>query len=140
MRGYGLFFFGFAMLLLAVIVAPHLVQAAPAGWPADAQHLRDNAIVVEVDVSTATDTTLVAAASGVQYQVIGFFFQSEGTQAGVFFKSGSTTLTGPVEFVDGDTWSMGINDAPINCARGEALVLTTSSAVQLNGHVVYVKR
>src|SRR5688572_20967954 len=92
-----------------------------------------------VNVVTATDTTLVAAVADQRVRVISFWLWSAGT-TNVTFKSASTALHGPVALAaqshlykdprdDEQPWLLTV--------AGEALVLTTSGAVQVSGIVYY---
>lgn len=136
-RWLSLFLGAVCGVLIAFLLLP-ATAAAPA-WPADDAHLRDNAITVPIDIVTATTTELVAAESGTKYVILSFFLQSEGSQ-GVILKSGTTAKTGDLAFSTGDTYEMSREMYPINCARSEAINLTTSGAVQINGWLTYVER
>ncbi len=129
------------IVVVAIFVAnDHTAQAAPpASWKADAAHLRDNAISFVINTATAETAELVAATTGSRIQIIGFYIESEGTQ-NVTFLSASTAKTGPLEFADTDSLSMTMEDPPINLTVSEALNMTTTGSVQINGWLVYVLR
>jgi len=133
---------GVIALALIVYVATSVAvvtAAPPAAWKADTAHIRDNAITVAINTATAETAELVEAVAGRKICILGFFIQSEGTQ-NVTFLSASTAKMGPLEFADTDYISMTLEDAPINCVVSEALNMTTSGSVQINGWLTYVLR
>jgi hypothetical protein len=68
----------------------------------------------------------------------GFFLQAEGA---VDVSFGTTAKTGPIAFTASDTMEpRSLQWAPIYLARDEALAMTLSTTVQVNGWVTYVIR
>ena len=128
-----------AVGVLSLVYTMPRAEAAPASWPATDAKLRDMGAVTAINTASAATAELVAAETGAKTQVIGLFIQSEGAQS-VTLLSGTTALTGAIEFADGDSLYLDLSSAPLNCTRAEALNMTTSNATQINGWVVTVTR
>lgn len=94
---------------------------------------------VAANPSTATDTSLVAAATGAKYRVLSVAIVTTAAN-NVLFKSATTAISA--------TWPLGANGGlvlPFNehgwfeTASGEALVFTTSAATACGVQVQYIK-
>ena len=95
--------------------------------------------MVAVNITTATDTTLVAAVTDRKIYAWPIVLKAEGA-TDVTLKSDTTSISGPIEFADGDSFSLTLESAPFVTAAGEALILTTSGSVTLTGSFFYVTR
>lgn len=92
-----------------------------------------------INISTATDTTIVAAVAAQRIRIYAIWIWSAGS-TNVTPKSASTALAGPIAMAaqsdfnreprrDQEPW--------FTCGVNEAFVLTTSAAVQISGIVYY---
>lgn len=127
-----------ALMLAVLMVGSYYVTAedVPTGLGIDDQIVMQFAQHATITASTATTTELVAApGAGKRVYVKKIFIQSEGAQDCTLL-SASTALTGAIEFADGDWW----DEEFFRCGVNEALNLTTTQAVQINGYVIYVVR
>lgn len=96
-----------------------------------------------INTSTLGANTIVDAVAGASIEVIQYTIIAP-TNNIVTWKSGSTALSGPMEFSTGEniTAVSGASSyQTINflfkTAAGEALVLTLGSAAQVSGHITY---
>lgn len=91
-----------------------------------------------VDTSSAGDTTLVSAVTGRKVRVTSYVLVAAAPVT-VEFKSGSTALSGAMPFgANGGASASGHPESPVlECAAGEALVITLGGAIQVSGHISY---
>ncbi len=113
--------------------AASLVKYAP-----DNAWLRANAKTVEVDISTATTTTVIAADSTKTRMIWGIELQGQaGGSQTVIFNDGTTAINGVWSLASGGTYSKGLNNAPFLLTHGNAFTITTSAAETCRGTVIY---
>lgn len=86
-----------------------------------------------ITITTATDTTVVAAPTDSKIIVFGYTLVGANT---VTWKSASTGISGPMTFTVGLTVSAGMVPV-LECVAAQALVLITADAADIGGHVVY---
>lgn len=93
---------------------------------------------IAVNISTATDTTLVAAPTLNKRIVVTGYTLIAGGTGNFTWKSGSTSKSGPLNLAAQAGAANAFHpDGVIICNAGEALVATTSAAVQISGHITY---
>lgn len=97
----------------------------------------------KVDVSASGDSTVVAAVSGRKIRVLTYVLASD-TNTKIKFKSDTTDLTGPMalgaysNIFNGNTdLTPGGLIGVLETAPGEALVLNSTVAAAVGGHIVY---
>lgn len=98
----------------------------------------------KIDTATSGDNTIVAAVPDRQIRVINYTAIASGDVA-VRWKSGSVTaLSGAMALTsNGGAAPSGTGQSPaghigvFETARGEALVLNLSAAIQVSGHLAY---
>jgi hypothetical protein len=83
----------------------------------------------------ATTSTLVAAVSGRQIEVISYTILADAATT-VTWKSGSTNISGGMTFAANGGASVNDDQAMLRTNVGEALVLV-NSAGNINGHITY---
>lgn len=100
-------------------------------------------IYAKVDVSTSGDSTIVAAVPERKIRVITYVLASD-TNTKIKFKSESTDLTGPMSLgaysniFNGNTDLMpGGLIGVMETQPGEALILNSTVAAAVGGHIVY---
>lgn len=91
----------------------------------------------KIDFATAASHTIVAGQAGKKIKITSLIF-TVGGETNLTLKSGSTALTGPMDFGGTDeprgmVCTQGF--LPYELAEGEAFVITSSSAVQVSGCV-----
>lgn len=92
-----------------------------------------------ISISTATSTSVVAAASGQTVRVYSIILNVAGTQ-GVTIKDGATALTGDIALSTGGGFILDPQPDPwFITTAGNALVITTDSAVQTSGTIYYIQ-
>lgn len=92
-----------------------------------------------IDISTATTTTIITAASDEYFEVYKWFLHSSGTQA-VTPKSEATVICGKLDMVAQERFFLeSANEVPLfrGTTVGDDFKLTTTQAVQISGFVVY---
>jgi hypothetical protein len=94
----------------------------------------------KIDCALATDNEIVAAVSGKRITVCGYAVIGDGA-VDAKFRSGTTDLTGPFGLAANGGVSYGGNQGSpaFQTAKGAALNLNLSGAVQASGHVTYVE-
>lgn len=97
----------------------------------------------KIDISASGDTTIVAAVDGVKIRVITYIVASD-TNTKFKFKSASTDLTGPMSVGAYSNIFNGNTDlipggliGVLETQPGEALVLSSTVAAAIGGHIVY---
>jgi hypothetical protein len=87
-----------------------------------------------VSISTATDTTVVSGVEGKRIVVVNMVLYIASGQT-VVWKSDSTALSGPIgaSYTAGDAY-----DGLIETLLGGDLVITTTAAAVVAGHITYV--
>lgn len=92
-----------------------------------------------INIATAADHTIIAAAAGRKINITSFLFTAGG-DVNVTLKDGTTALTGAMDF-GGTSEPRGIvsnfGDNALELTPGNAFVITLSAAVQVSGTVVY---
>ncbi len=85
-------------------------------------------------ISTATDTTIVAAVAAKHSVVVNMVLAMASGQT-VIWKSGTSVLSGAIEagYTAGDSYA-GLLETAVN----EALIITSSAASAIDGHLTYV--
>ena len=94
--------------------------------------------VVSIDNAAASgDTVLLGGQAGQRYRIHSYVFETGGT-TNITIKSGTTALTGamPNDVNTGisSPWSPG---GVLMCNVGDDLIINSSAAVQVSGHVDY---
>lgn len=91
----------------------------------------------KIDFATAADHTIVAGVAGKKIKITNLLF-TVGGETNITLKSGSTALTGAMDF-GGTDEPRGMVDAhsilPLELAAGESFVIGSSGAVQVSGYV-----
>lgn len=97
----------------------------------------------KVDISASGDSTIVAAVTDRKIRVLTYLLATD-TNTKIKFKSASTDLTGPMSLgaytniFNGNTDLMpGGLIGVLETQPGEALVLNSTVAAALGGHIVY---
>jgi hypothetical protein len=97
----------------------------------------------KIDISTTGDSTIVAAVDGVKIRVITYVVSSD-INTKIKFKSASTDLTGPMSvgaytnIFNGNTDLMpGGLVGVLETQPGEALIISSTVAAAVGGHIVY---
>lgn len=95
---------------------------------------------IKIDGAASGANTLVAAATGVTITVLNYTMVAANTVT-VTFKSDTTALTGAMSLavaipVSADS---GRREGLMKTAKGEALIMTLSGAVQVSGHMLIEK-
>lgn len=95
-------------------------------------------VSVGINIASATTTPLVAADPTRKIKVVGIVLYSSGTNT-VTLKRGTTALCGQFDLIanSGFTMNIGENTPIMETAVNEALNITTTSATQLSGVVIY---
>lgn len=93
-----------------------------------------------INISTATDTTLVTGVAGVATKVYGIEYFVNGAQT-ITLKCATTTVLPAQAFATntGVIRDQRGRDPWFACAAGENLIMTTSAAVQVSGNVYYLQ-
>ena len=97
----------------------------------------------KIDISASGDSTIVAAVNGLKIRVITYVIASD-INTKLKFKSASTDLTGPMSvgaysnIFNGNTDLMpGGLIGVLETQPGEALILNSTVAAAVGGHIVY---
>jgi hypothetical protein len=97
----------------------------------------------KIDISASGDSTIVAAVDGLKIRVITYVVASD-INTKLKFKSSSTDLTGPMSvgaysnIYNGNTDLMpGGLIGVLETQPGEALILNSTVAAAVGGHIVY---
>lgn len=126
---------------IAALLLPIVALAAPSVPDVSYVYCNGKSVAVPVQsvaVSTASDTTLVAAASGKHVTVLGYTFTAGGTQTVRWQGTNATAHSGVMDF--GANGSLSVNCHPGMCFRtddGAGLNIDVSQAVNVMGHVTY---
>jgi hypothetical protein len=99
--------------------------------------IANNATTYAIDYATATDHTVRAIDAAHRFVVYQIFIEAEGA-VDVTIKSGSTALTGAINFAANDEKEWKNGGVPVFRGRalGDDFVITLSAAEQVNGFVV----
>ena len=92
-----------------------------------------------INISTATTTTIITAATDEFFEIKKLFLWASGAQ-GVTFLSQATTMCGQIDMAAQSRFVLDSEDAIIwlrGLAVGDDFRITTSAAVQLSGIVVF---
>ncbi len=95
-----------------------------------------------VNIDTSTDgTTLVAGTAGTFIRVLGYALSS-ASAVGVTLKSNTTVIasTNATQATGGGEVCPPHDDWQLDCAAGEDLKIGLSGAVNVKGHLSYVKK
>ena len=99
----------------------------------------------KIDLSTSGDATIVAAISNKKIKVITYLISSDA-DVKLIWKSGTTALTGPMacgaysNIYNGNTDLMPAGLVGVlETNTGEALILNSSGAVGVGGHITYIE-
>ena len=98
--------------------------------------LTNNVLTAEIDISSATTTSVVAAVTGRKVKIYRIFIWSAGTNV-VTLLSASTDLSGPITFSASGELSLSGEVPVLCCALSEAFRITTSTTGQISGWVQY---
>lgn len=90
-----------------------------------------------IDVATVDDHVIVAAVPGKSIRVISIFFTCAGA-ATLTWLSGSTAITGAMDFEGLGGMALTTEDGIMWTNPGEALVLDLDDAVQVSGAITYI--
>ena len=92
-----------------------------------------------ISVTSAGDSTIIAAVAGMKIRVVSLFIVSSGGTASLKFQSSTTTdLMGPIVVEDQSKFDLDINEyGHFNTAAGEALSLNVSNKITLGGAITY---
>ena len=91
----------------------------------------------DIDISTATSTTLVAALASRKIRVITLFLRTDDVNI-IQFLSDTTGIVGTMRMVDSDQVKLNESENGwFETSAGEALVLSTSAAKQVSGWLAY---
>ncbi len=96
---------------------------------------------IHVKIDTAASGDLVAAETGKTITVLGYFIVAAGAVT-VTLKSNTTALTGAMSAITGIPLAQDCGnrkDGLMKCVKGEALVITLGSGVQVSGHMIVDK-
>jgi len=92
-----------------------------------------------IDFATAATHEVVAAVPGKSIRVVSMFF-TVGGPCNLTWQSGSTPLTGAMEFADSGGMTHESQDGIMWTTKGEALNLDSDAVVQLSGTITYFER
>jgi hypothetical protein len=100
----------------------------------------DRARTVPINVATAADHTLHTPQSDRRWMLLDLYLQAEGN-VDATFKSGSTAVSGAIALTTSLIIDRANQGLPIMAGRtaGQALVLTLSGAVQVNGWATVIE-
>lgn len=105
------------------------------------ENLAKQLFVRAINVNSSGDNTILAATAGLGWEVWDFFLQAEAAVA-VTIESGTTALTGPINFaMDAEKRFTG-DIAPVwtSAAVNEAFIVNLSGAVQVNGWALMARK
>jgi hypothetical protein len=94
-----------------------------------------------INITTAGDNVVVAGISGQVITVYSLFFQC-GAATTITFKSGSTSLTGPMAFIAGGGFNLFFGDSIyiFTCGVGQSFIINTSGLLpQVGGALLYTQ-
>jgi hypothetical protein len=93
-----------------------------------------------ISQNTAARNQIVAAVTGKRIVVLNYTVVATGAVA-ITWESGTTALSGVMSFAaNGGASAPGTGESPVlTTARGEALNITSSGAVQISGHLTYIE-
>ena len=102
---------------------------------------QSNLRTVAINTASAGANTIITAPTGGNYIAIDFISLLPTTANAITFKSGSTSLSGPLPLADKQalTWENAMNNehGVLTCSPNEAFVLNLGSAAQVGGMVRY---
>lgn len=90
-----------------------------------------------INFSTSGDNTIVAGTVGKSIKVLQYFFVL-ASASNLTFKSGSTSLSGPLDYPGAGSDVQDFIQLPLTCNQGDAFIINSSSAVQVGGTVWFV--
>lgn len=94
-----------------------------------------------INVTTAANHTIVTAVTGKKIALRAYALTAAG-DVDLTWKSGTTAISGAMDFGGTDEprgISHGLGKYPLETTAGEALVLTSTAAVQVSGYITYTE-
>ncbi len=92
-----------------------------------------------VDFTAAGDNTIISGVLGQKIKVLQFFLVISAATV-LTYKSGSTALTGLMNFTGAGSHVQDFIQLPITLASGDSFVINNSLGVQVGGMVWYILR
>jgi hypothetical protein len=91
-----------------------------------------------INFSASGDNIIIPGVAGKRIKVLQFFFVLAAT-TNLTYKSGSTALSGPLDFGSNAAQVQDFIQLPYTCNVGDPFIINSSSAVQVGGTVWYVQ-
>ncbi len=91
-----------------------------------------------INFSASGDNTIVSGILGKRIKVLQFFFVLAGA-TNLTYKSGSTILSGPLDFPTAGSEVQDFIQLPLTCNPDDSFVINSSAAVQVGGIIWYIQ-
>lgn len=91
---------------------------------------------IPINFSASGDNTVIIGAVGMTIKVLQFFFVAAAA-TNLTYKSGSTVLSGPLDFPSAGAQVQDFIQLPLTCNAGDSFVINSSAAVQVGGVIWY---
>ena len=91
-----------------------------------------------VSFSSAGDNIVIAGVAGKRIKVLQYFWVISAV-ANLIFKSGTTALSGTLEFPSAGSDVQDFIQLPINCNIGDAFIINLSTTVTVGGIIWYIQ-
>lgn len=92
-----------------------------------------------VSFSGAGDNTVIAGTLGQRIKVLQFFIVIAGA-TNLIYKSGTTALTGSMNYPSAGAQVQDFIQLPLTCNSGDAFIVNSSNGVQIGGTIWFIKQ
>jgi hypothetical protein len=91
-----------------------------------------------VNFSSSGNNTIITGLSGTRIRILQFFLVFSGA-VNVTYYSGTTALSGPLEFAFAGAQVQDFIQLPLTCNEGDSFIINLSAAVQVGGTIWYAQ-
>lgn len=91
-----------------------------------------------VNISGAGDNTVISGLLGQVIKVLQFFFVI-GAASNLTYKSGTTVISGPLNFPAAAGQVQDFIQLPLTCNAGDSFIVNLSAGVQVGGTIWYIQ-
>lgn len=90
-----------------------------------------------INFSGAGDNTVINGTLGLRIKVLQFFFVI-GAATNLTYKSGTTPISGPLDFPGAGAQVQDFIQLPLTCNLGDSFVINSSNGVQVGGTIWFI--
>ncbi len=91
-----------------------------------------------INFSGSGDNTIVTGLLGKVIRVLQFFLVL-GAASNLTYKSGTTAISGPLDFTSAGAQVQDFIQLPLTCNPGDSFVINSSNAVQVGGTIWFIQ-